>query len=133
MQTTHSKERESALMPVRGPDCQSFLLDPSFLNSFLPLEKKLLFFLPCEEQSVCVRRGEGDKEQTSGLAPGSGSVSASNVGISTLASGSVCLFDSTCEGKVSSRAGNPRSWSSEEDVWVTIGKKVQLTLDVNIE
>lgn len=129
MQTTHSKERESALMPVRGPDRQSFLLDPSFLNSFLPLEKKLLFFLPCEEQSVCFRRGEGDKEQT---APGPGSVSASNVEISSWASGSVCLFDSTCEGKVSSRAGNPRSWSSEEVVWVTIGKKVQL-LDVNTQ
>lgn len=31
---------------VFPPPCQSFLLEPSFLKSFLPLEKKLFFFLP---------------------------------------------------------------------------------------
>lgn len=106
-------------MPAGGPGGQSFLLDPSFLSSFLPLEKKLFFFLACEEQSVCVGppagRGEGEDEQTAGLAPGPGAGSVSDVSI--LGSGLVCLFGSTCEGKVSSGAGGPRS--SKEEVWVS--------------
>lgn len=49
---------------------QSFLLDPSFLNSFLPLEKKpVFFFFPCTGQSVCaglsVGGGPGGEQQPS--------------------------------------------------------------------
>lgn len=92
MQTTNNEERKSASIPVRSPDCQSFLLEPSFLQSFLPLEKKLFFFLPCAEQSVCfglpVGRGAAGEQQASaaagGLGPGPGPGSRSDVGSSSL-------------------------------------------------
>lgn len=68
---------------VRCPDSHSFLLDPSFLNSFLPLEKKPFFFLPCAEQSVCVRlaagRGAGGEQQASAAA-GAGPEAGSGAG-----------------------------------------------------
>lgn len=63
--------------------------------------------------------GEGEEEQTAGLAAGAGAVGAPGVGLSSLGSGSLCLLGSTCEGKVSSRAASPGSWSSEEDVWAS--------------
>lgn len=121
MRTTNSEERKSAFRPAGGPDRQSFLLDPSFLNSLLPLEKKPFFFLPCEEQSVCVGlpagRGEGEEEEelTAGLTAEAGAACASDV--SSLGSGSLCLFGCICEGEVSSRAAGPASWSFAGDVW----------------
>lgn len=122
MQTANSEERESAFRAARGPDRQSFLLDPSFLNSLLPLEKKLFFFLPGDEPSVCAGlpagRGEGEEEPPAGLAAGAGAVGASEAGLPSLGSGSLCLFGSTCEGKASSGAASPGSWISEEAVWV---------------
>lgn len=48
----YKQQGERKCFNVRGPDYLSFLLDPSFLKSFLPLENKFFFFLPCEEQSV---------------------------------------------------------------------------------
>lgn len=108
------------MRPARGPEPQSFLLDPSFLNSLLPLEKKLFFFLACEELSVCVGlpagRGEGEEEQTAGGPAAAGAVCASDVGLSGLGPGSVRLFGSTSEGRVSSRAASLGSWSAEGDV-----------------
>ena len=55
---------------TRRPSSHSFLLEePSFLNSFFPLEKKLFFFLPGGEESVCAG-GSGGEELVTCLGAG---------------------------------------------------------------
>lgn len=111
----------------------SFLLDPSFLNSFLPLEKKLFFFLPCGEQSVfdglSAGRGAGGEQQasTDGAGRGAGAGEGSDAGLevgASLGGRSVCSAGSgrggsAGGGKASSRVEAPGSCSSVEDVQVS--------------
>lgn len=92
MQNINSEDRKSAfdvtqVFRVESPDSHSFLLDPNFLNSFLPLEKKPFFFLPCAEQLVCcgVSAGrEAGGEQQASAAAGPGAESRFEVGLSSL-------------------------------------------------
>lgn len=127
-----------------GADSHSFLLDPSFLNSLLPLEKKPLFFLPCAEQSVCgglsaAGRGAGGELQASAAA-GPGAGSGFDVGLAGLGCGSVCSVGSgeggsVSGGKTSSRVEGPGSCGSAEDVQVPFEKKVESmrTLNMNAD
>lgn len=100
------------------------------MNSFLPLEKKPFFFLPCAEQSVCVRlsagRGAGGEKQASAAAratAGPGAGSGSEVGLAVGAGSgdrSVCSVRSGTGGSVwackdSSGVECPGSGCSAED------------------
>lgn len=126
---------------VRCPDSHSFLLDPSFLNSFLPLEKKPFFFLPCAEQSVCVGlsagRGAGGEQGASaaagrGAGPGAGSRSDMGLAVgASLGCRSVCSIGSgkgpsVWGCKASSTVEGPGSCGSVEDVQVPFKRKVRL-------
>lgn len=70
------------------PDFHSFLLDPSFFSSFLPLEKKPFFFLLCAEQSVFaglpVVRGVGEEQQATAVGGPTGAGSCSELGFVNL-------------------------------------------------
>lgn len=110
---------------VRGPDSQSFLLDPSFLNSFLPLAKKPFFFLLdaglgdwAGLSAGKVSEGEPQASTpggvTAGPAAGPGAESRSHVGVA-VGGGSACSVGSGEGGSVSCFKG-PGSFSSVEDV-----------------
>lgn len=121
---------------------QSFLLDPSFLNSFLPLEKKPFFFLPWAAQSVfvglSVGRGVGAELQASTVAgPGAGGEagSRSDMGLAarlvSLGFGSVCSCGSGIGGSVWGGEGSSSvegTWSCGfvEDVQVSFKKRERL-------
>lgn len=81
---------------------QSLLLDPSFLNSFLPLEKKPFFFLAGAERSACVGLSAGGGQLASNAAgAGPGAEPRSDGGLAvedSLGGGSVCSVGSTVWG-----------------------------------
>lgn len=103
------------------PESYSFLLDPSFFNSFLPLEKKLFFFLGWRVDSEDAVLSEG--EQQTCPAAGSGAVSRTGAGQAVASSWGrrpVCWVMSGLKGsagglEASSAAVGSKS-CSEEDV-----------------
>lgn len=128
---------------VRCPDSHSFLLDPSFLNSFLLLAKKPFFFLLCAEQSGCAglsagSGGEGEQQPstaagataaaTAGPAGGPGDRSRSDVELA-MGGRSVCSAGPWTGGSVWRCKASPNveglgSCSSVEDVQVPWRRKV---------
>lgn len=139
---TNSEEKSAfnlALSPESGvPNSHSFLLDPSFLNSFLPLEKKPFFFFPCAGLSVFVGlstgRGAGREQHTStaaGAIAGPRAGARSEVGLAEgagLDGGSVCVVGWGRGGSVwvyedSSAVEHPGCCGAVEDAPVPFRRK----------
>lgn len=145
---TNRKDRKSAfnvmqVFSVRRPDSYSFLLDPSFLNSFLPLAKKPFFFLLCAEQSGCagLSAGRGGEEEqqastaggvTAGPAAGPRDKSRSDMGLA-VGGKSVWVSAGSPKGgpvwrrKPPSNVESPGSCSSVEDIQVPLRRKVRVS------